>query len=277
MKPVRFQQAFTAKALEIRSGAAQFALDLTIDNIDIGAGTTLQMDGGKLATVTDTLSGSGKWTGGNGVLVAGGAAVAPGASVGVLNSGGGVLTMANGAIYEWEIASATGTPGTEWDLLMASNITFEGDLTFRVLNAGLGSIELDGSEEFIVASVTGTIDDTLLGVTFDLPGWSGGSLAVVGKDLVLTGLVTALVGDADDNGVVNAADYIILKTNMGGATGAGAADGDFNGDGDVDWTDLQLLQDHYGEGSAASGAIPEPATLGLLAIGAMAVIRRRRR
>ena len=87
----------------------------------------------------------------------------------------------------------------------------------------------------------------------------------------------ALIGDADGNGVVDAADYIILKTNMGLGSGATTADGDFDGDGKVDWNDLQLLRDHYGEGSAASGVIPEPATLGLLAVGAIALLRRNRR
>ena len=86
---------------------------------------------------------------------------------------------------------------------------------------------------------------------------------------------TGLIGDADENGVVNAADYIAIKAHIGQASGASLADGDFDADGDVDWADLQLLQAHYGETSAGS-ALPEPATLGLLAIGAMAVIRRRR-
>ena len=85
---------------------------------------------------------------------------------------------------------------------------------------------------------------------------------------------TVLIGDANDDGVVDAADYIALKTNIGQATGAVLASGDFDEDGDVDWDDLQLLQDHYGE-TSAGGAVPEPATLGLLAIGAMAARRRR--
>ena len=266
-----------AGGLNIKSGTVRQFLDLSLDRLTLGADGTLALQSGKGFTVNSTLSGTGKWTGGTGVVVATGATVAPGAGIGTLNSGGGELIVAAGSTYEWEMkdGNTTGAAGTDWDLLMASNITFEGDLTFKVLNAGLAG-GLDGSEEWIVASVTGAIDDTLLTVTFDLPGWSGGSLAVVGKDLVLTGLVTALVGDADDNGVVNAADYIILKTNMGGATGAGAAAGDFNDDGKVDWNDLQLLRDHYGEGSAASGVIPEPGSAILLMFGAAALLRRRR-
>jgi len=235
----------------------------------------------RIVSIHSGLSGTGSWTGPGKVVIKTGATVSPGASVGTLT--GTNLDMESGAIYEWEIAGAAGTPGMDWDLLKADNITFEGDLTFKVLDAGLAD-SLNGSEEFVVADVTGAIDDANMGfVTFDLPGWTGGSLAVVedtidgGYDLVLTGLVSSLVGDADENGVVNAADYIALKTHMGQGTGATTADGDFDTDHDVDFNDLQLLQAHYGESKAgAAGTIPEPGSAILLMFGAAALLRRRR-
>jgi hypothetical protein len=48
----------------------------------------------------------------------------------------------------------------------------------------------------------------------------------------------------------------------------------------VDWDDLQILLANFGTRSVGGGApavTPEPATLGLLAIGALAILRRRRR
>jgi hypothetical protein len=49
--------------------------------------------------------------------------------------------------------------------------------------------------------------------------------------------------------------------------------------GTVDWADLQILMANFGAGSLSAPATntPEPATLGLLAIGALAMLRRRRR
>jgi len=125
--------------------------------------------------------------------------------------------------------------------------------------------DLDQSEfaTLNISSLKFFVDELRLGTTFD--------------DIIGISGPVVVPGDADGNGVVNAADYIALKTHMGKANNADLADGDVDDDGDVDWADLQLLQAHYGETSAdASPAVPEPATLGLLALGAVAILRRRR-
>jgi len=90
------------------------------------------------------------------------------------------------------------------------------------------------------------------------------------------GLSLGTPGDTNDDGVVDAADFIILKKNFGGGAGGDATVGNFDGLGTVDWADLSTLMTQMGAGSAAPATTPEPGTLGLLAIGAAAVIRRRR-
>jgi len=46
----------------------------------------------------------------------------------------------------------------------------------------------------------------------------------------------------------------------------------------VDWNDLQTLMGNFGaRGVGSAPAAPEPATLGLLALGGLALIRRRPR
>ena len=52
-------------------------------------------------------------------------------------------------------------------------------------------------------------------------------------------------------------------------------DADFTGDGVVNVYDLAALANHYGYDGTAGGPIPEPATLALLALGGLALTRRR--
>ena len=53
-------------------------------------------------------------------------------------------------------------------------------------------------------------------------------------------------GDADDNGIVNFADFLKLADNFG-RTDAVREDGDFNGDGVVNFSDFLILAENFGE------------------------------
>ena len=92
----------------------------------------------------------------------------------------------------------------------------------------------------------------------------------------------AMRGDADADGDVDAVDYLALKLHLGTASGATWQEGDFDHDQDVDRTDLLLLESNFSgasgraEAGGAAGNVPEPATWTLLALGAVALGRRRR-
>ena len=82
----------------------------------------------------------------------------------------------------------------------------------------------------------------------------------------------AFAGDANADGDVDDSDLSILLSNFGDP-GVWSA-GEFNADGNIDDSDLSLLLSNFG--SVTATTVPEPATLTLLGLGALALIRRRR-
>jgi len=103
-----------------------------------------------------------------------------------------------------------------------------------------------------------------------------------------------LPGDADLNGRVDAMDYLAVKRYLGTTSGASWENGDFNGDGAVDRDDYHAVVVNFGYtstphpimtppgpggpgGGAPGDVVPEPTILSLLAVGALALVRRRPR
>jgi hypothetical protein len=111
-----------------------------------------------------------------------------------------------------------------------------------------------------------------------------------------------VLGDTNLDGTVNFADLSTLATNYG-STNATWGMGDFNYDGTVNFTDLLALATNYGESltpgesesagegftaafvsdwnlavsEAVEAEVPEPGMVGVMGIGLMGVMARRRR
>ena len=86
-------------------------------------------------------------------------------------------------------------------------------------------------------------DDALIFLADDGDGFDIWSLE-------LTGLVEeaeTLLGDTNDDDVVNFVDFLIVSENFGRQVEAGSADGDFNDDGDVDFFDFLVMSNNFGQ------------------------------
>ena len=113
---------------------------------------------------------------------------------------------------------------------------------------------------------------------------------------MIYGVTVVLQGDANGDGVVSAGDYATVQANMG-ATGDVGIPGDTNYDGVVDEADYVAttgnfgnigngvvsagdyasVQSNFGNTGGDTTVIPEPATMGLLLIGGIALLKRKRK
>lgn len=100
-------------------------------------------------------------------------------------------------------------------------------------------------------------------------------------DRPVLSITYAIAGDYNHNDRVDAADYILWRNTTGQAASGLAADGNY--DGFVNHADYDTWRTHFGQtlgsgsGATANAAVPEPATLLLLAFAVTASCLRRRR
>jgi len=243
--------------------------------LTIAGGATLKGDGTIVGDIfnSGTLGSTGTIAGA--VTVNAGGHLAPGAGIGILNVGTVAvpksLTMAAGSIYDWELGSTSADK-----VVVTGNLTLADGWKLTLVDAG-GAPKF--ADKFDLFSYTmGTVSLGSYNIDSGTTGWdvSRASIGTDGGIVYITG-IAGLPGDANDDGVIDAADYIIVKQNFGMTSGALWSDGNFDGGvGTVDWADLQILLAHFGTRSVGGApAAPEPGSVMLLMFGAAALLRRR--
>jgi fibronectin-binding autotransporter adhesin len=254
-------------------------------NVIHAAGADIRTGTGSRTVFLRPVTGSGTFSGAG--LVQFENTYTPGSSPGLVTFGGDV-ELTDLAHLGIELAGTL--RGSEYDALdVAGSVDIQGRLSLSILGGyvpayGVGHRVIDASSRSgIFDQITGIeLSPTrFLAVTYNGSG-----------DVFVT---AALPGDANLDGAVNFDDLLSLAQNYN-ATSHTWSQGDFGGNGAVEFNDLLILAQNYGSALLASGAwamdeqthaslnvdwararslVPEPAMVGLLGLGSVALLRRR--
>ena len=157
--------------------------------------------------------------------------------------------------------------GSAVDIDPGSPFVFD-DQNLNVAWASSGGAN-SGYGIFQIARIT--LKDTATG-SWTLMGWQTGGFEAV---TVTGGIPGSLIpGDVNGDGFVGGDDLSMVMSNWGIA-GAIRSQGDLDGDGFVGGSDYSEVLGYWGTGTPPE-AVPEPATLALLLLGGLALLRRRR-
>jgi len=199
----------------------------------------------------------------------------------------------------------TGAAGFQWVIITAevdanaigvgtgASAGTPGLASFTITNAATGQSQLIGTVDNSVdddpndghdsgeapVGMEGAIGLTLIDFFNGTPGTPIFGFTVFDNVRVFDGFLTQENADFDDSGFVDGLDFLAWQQNSGLIGGALNADGDANGDGNVDAADLAIWETQYGGPpplSSSLASVPEPASAMLLMLGATGLLMRRR-
>ena len=232
----------------------------------ISAGTLLANNASGSATGTGAITVAAAGTlGGTGTVsgaVTNNGIIAPGSGgVGTLSVGNNVTDGANSS---WSI-DLSGASADK--LAVTGNIDLSAVDALNVSGAGTGT-------SWLIGTYTGTLTGAFDTVT------NGYTVSYTGGNITLNTAVAGLPGDYNQNGVVDSADYVLWRHNVGqpagtlpnDTTGVAIGDSQYNL-----WRSNFGNHSGAGSGLGSGSAVPEPTTIGMLLLGLVAMAARRKR
>jgi hypothetical protein len=243
-------------------------------SINLAGGVTIELNGGLLVNdgtitgTTDVNYGSlAKGTGLYGLVNVGqGGVFTPGNSPGIVTAAAVHFdnTVVSGA-PTLEIELAGTTPGAEYDQLHVTGQLSLGGILQVFLIDGFTPASGQSFDVLDWSSLTGTFDDIQLPALTGGLQWNTSQLYTTG---ILSVAAPSLPGDYNNNGIVDAADYVAWRKGLG----ATFTQNDYEV-----WRANFGQQSNSGSGALANVAVPELATAVLLiyAAAGSCVLRRR--
>jgi hypothetical protein len=240
----------------------------TFSGANIESGGKLRLDGGTLdAQFVDvrggTLTGAGSVFTGSGPIPGQvenhGGTVAPGNGVGVLSISGRFANAADGTL-SFELGGTT--PATQYDqLIVDGDVILDGTLNVSLVDLGGGTFSPSVGNSFTLMTATGN-----LGGAFDHLLVPDGLNWIVNYLANSLQLVVGNPGDFNNDGKVDAQDYVVWRKNSRGPLNFQA------------WrSHLGVVYSGSGSTSAISAGVPEPCGFILSALSACAFAFRRNR
>jgi fibronectin-binding autotransporter adhesin len=183
--------------------------------------------------------------------------IAPGASPAEVSFEGS-LALADTNTLFIEIGGIT--PGSQYDrLTIAGSASIDGILNVSLINGFTPS----GGQQFTILTAGSIVDN---GFVLAGPAASSFSMLVNGSNVILQAI--GLAGDYNQNGIVDAADYVVWRKGLGTTY----TPNDYNV-----WRANfgATIGSGSGAGSSANVPVPEPAVMVLLLMGALTILIRR--